>query len=59
VGFGGFVGLGCFRVLFGSISGAFSIFWVLGFLWVLLGSVLRLLFLVYSVSTRGALRCYL
>jgi hypothetical protein len=37
VGFEGFVGLGCFRVLFGSLSGVFLFFgyWFLvGFAWV-------------------------
>jgi hypothetical protein len=36
VGFGGFVRLGCFRGLFGCLTRASTIFWVLGFMWVLL-----------------------
>jgi hypothetical protein len=35
VGFGGFVGLGCFRGRFGCFMGASYVFWALGFLWVL------------------------
>jgi hypothetical protein len=35
VGFGGFVGLGCFWGRFGCLTGASSVFWVLGFMWVL------------------------
>jgi hypothetical protein len=29
-GFGGFVGLGCFRGMFGCLMGASSVFWALG-----------------------------
>jgi hypothetical protein len=35
VGFGGFVGLGCFWDRFGCLTGYSTVFWDLGFTWVL------------------------
>jgi hypothetical protein len=35
VGFGGFVGMGCFQGRFGCLTRASTVFWDLGFTWVL------------------------